>query len=107
MVLACGIGRFKYIARIYRILIAHQHLEAGSGPGNVGPHAADRVGLNDGVDTCALKRAFRQSSLWFATELVDDNKVSLGHASMLRPVNSMRSARLAVIVSNYRQIIER
>ena len=77
--------RLKHVVRIGGILFAYEHFKPGSGPRNVGAHAADRVGLDHSIDSCALKCTLCHSGLRLAAEFVDDNKIRIVHAPILCP----------------------
>jgi hypothetical protein len=48
-------------------------------------HAASSVGLNHGVDARGLEHAFRKVRLKFRSECLNDNKVTVTHAVIIRP----------------------
>src|SRR5439155_12753816 len=81
----------KHVARVRGVLIAHQYFIPAAGPGKVGPHAAGCVGLDHRVNARGFERALRHIRLRLATECVNDNKISVSHPSILRPMGSAYS----------------
>ena len=86
--------RIKHVVRIGGILFAYEHFKPGSGPCNVGSHAADGVGLAHSIDSCALKCTLCHSGLRLAAEFVDDNKIRIVHAPILCPASIRDAAYL-------------
>ena len=64
---------FQHCACVIRVLLADEHFESTASPGDVRPHAADRIGLDDGVDARCFQCTFGQIRLRLTSERMNRN----------------------------------
>jgi len=76
-----------------RVLLAHQNLKPRAGPRQVFAHSSRRVSSNHGLNAGIFEQSLSQVRLRAAAVLLDDNKLTVLHASIIFPDRPQRSAR--------------